>query len=166
MEARKIDIFRPAGETRKGLDLFLKTLSLMNRDGDLSCVKKVVFLGRVWRLNGLPADKAIADFFADELPGQEFELITNLDHLKAMEYLDNERHRSLIVLPSLSDNYPYTVLECLEHVAALHCVPRGWDSRDGGGCRFCLICGRHEHGKEHPKRVSREAGAASLYCTA
>ena len=101
-------------ETRKGLDLFLKTLRLMSKEGTLACVKKVVFLGRVWQLNGLPADEAIANFFADEIPAQEFELITNFDHLRAMEYLDNERHRSLIVLPSLSDNYPYTVLECLD----------------------------------------------------
>jgi glycosyltransferase involved in cell wall biosynthesis/GT2 family glycosyltransferase len=113
-------------ETRKGLDLFLKTLSLIHKSGDLKKVKHIVFLGRVWQLNGLPADEAIANFFAEELPGQQFELITNFDHQQAVEYLDNERQRSLVVLPSLCDNYPYTVLECLD--MSLHFIA----SRVGG----------------------------------
>ncbi len=113
-------------ETRKGLNLFLRALSLLNKSGDLKKVRHIVFLGRVWQLNGLPADEAIANFFAEELPNREFELITNFDHLQAMEYLDNERQSSLVVLPSLSDNYPYTVLECLD--MSLHFIA----SRVGG----------------------------------
>ena len=108
-------------ETRKGLGVFLKALSLLKNAGTLEKIERITFLGRVWQLHGEPADDAIRDHFEENLTGARHELITKLDHNAAMAYLRKQRDEALVLIPSLVDNFPYTVLECLElslHFAA------------------------------------------------
>ncbi len=95
-------------ETRKGLHLFCDALELLVPLGVLSKTR-VTFLGKVGRVGG--EDGATYARRRCGLIGVDVRIETNLDQAGALEYLRGAR--VLAVMPSLADNLPYTVAECL-----------------------------------------------------
>ncbi len=87
-------------ELRKGLKIFLEMARSLPRD------VAVTFLGKEVAVDGLPAGKLIKRM----LGRRPFTLLTQLDRDQALDYL-RQSHR-LAIMPSLIENYPFTVLEC------------------------------------------------------
>ncbi|KAF2078621.1 hypothetical protein CYY_000121 [Polysphondylium violaceum] len=100
-------------EQRKGLDLFLDSLDLLSKS-DLSSYElsllKVTFLGRSSEIKG---ENAI-DYIRTRSKKWPFTLsfITDKSSQEALQYLVDSPNR-LAVIPSLQDNAPYTLYECL-----------------------------------------------------
>lgn len=103
-------------ETRKGLELFVQALEiLVRRNFDFSGIK-LTFLGKY----GWVASGDAKDYLAALLSGADFrpkfldiEVLSDLDHNQCQHVLQS-RAAALIVAPSLLDNYPLAVLECLQ----------------------------------------------------
>lgn len=94
-------------ERRKGLMLFCDALDRL-RDSELRDFK-VTFLGKVVTVNGQDSQEYL-NKRASGWPWP-WRVISDLDHRGAMAYL--RRPHRLAVIPSLVENSPYTVLECL-----------------------------------------------------
>jgi glycosyltransferase involved in cell wall biosynthesis len=99
-------------ETRKGLHIFADALRLLKntQPGDLP--RKVSLLGKHAMVNG-GSSAAFLGALAADLPEIEFAVLDNLDRLQAIDYI--KRTRGLVVIPSILDNCPLTVIECIEH---------------------------------------------------
>ena len=95
-------------ETRKGLQLFCDALERLAGSGHLANTR-VTFLGKVGRVGA--EDGATYAFRRSALAGLDVRVETGLDQDGALEYL--RRAPVLAVMPSLADNLPYTVMECL-----------------------------------------------------
>lgn len=95
-------------EIRKGLVLFCNALDRLVQEPALRAAK-VTFLGKVAEISGVPADAYLAQR-AERWPWQ-VALITDQDQAGVMRYLSEPGRLALI--PSLADNLPNTVLECL-----------------------------------------------------
>ena len=95
-------------EVRKGLVLFCDALDRLC--DDLGCRgAKVTFLGKADQVNGLPS----ADYVAQRAKHWPWlvQIVSDRDQAGAMDYL--QAPGRLAVVPSLVDNLPNTVLECL-----------------------------------------------------
>eukprot|EP01111_Echinosteliopsis_oligospora_P011156 TRINITY_DN3610_c0_g1_i1.p1 TRINITY_DN3610_c0_g1~~TRINITY_DN3610_c0_g1_i1.p1 ORF type:complete len:2035 (+),score=495.14 TRINITY_DN3610_c0_g1_i1:180-6284(+) len=97
-------------ETRKGLALFCDAVDLMakvskNLPEDLT----ITFLGSSGFVNGTEGEKYVQSRSA-QWPFQ-VKIITNSNRKTALEYIQNSQR--LPIIPSLADNAPYTVYECL-----------------------------------------------------
>jgi glycosyltransferase involved in cell wall biosynthesis len=93
-------------EARKGLELFLNAIKRLPSESKQK-IKSITFLG-----------KKIASYHAEEKiekalnPHQiKWKIIDHLDHVGAQNYLSS--HNRVAVIPSLVENSPYTVLECM-----------------------------------------------------
>ncbi|MSU63938.1 MAG: glycosyltransferase [Pedosphaera sp.] len=95
-------------EYRKGLVLFCDALDKLSKEPALTGYM-ITFLGKSVDLNGKPATEYVADR-AKKWPWRH-EVISDRDQSGAMDYLQGGAR--LVVLPSLVDNLPNTVLECL-----------------------------------------------------
>ena len=97
-------------ETRKGFEMFIRALLLLARThGDtLQSLEKVVFLGHDSQ-NKIGTTEDAAQLLRDA--GLEVSCLTNLDSEDAQGYLAEHADESLVVIPSLQDNHPYTVVE-------------------------------------------------------
>src|SRR5262249_18390508 len=98
-------------ETRKGLHVLGEALRQLRREGG-PLPRTVSFLGTLMTVNGQPAGEYL-DQLRQDLAPIEFRVIDNFDHLGARDYI--ERTRGLVVIPSLLDNCPYVVIECIEN---------------------------------------------------
>jgi GT2 family glycosyltransferase/glycosyltransferase involved in cell wall biosynthesis len=95
-------------EHRKGLALFCDALDKLQGDREMARLK-VTFLGKPAEINGQSATDYISKR-ARNWPWKA-QVIGDRDQAGAMDYLQGGRR--LAVLPSLVDNLPNTVLECL-----------------------------------------------------
>ena len=95
-------------EHRKGLALFCDALDRLKNDPQMAKIK-VTFLGKPAEIDGQKATDYIAKR-AITWPWQ-CQVIGDRDQAGAMDYLQGGKR--LAVLPSLVDNLPNTVLECL-----------------------------------------------------
>ncbi len=95
-------------EHRKGLALFCDALDKLSGDRELAGLK-ITFLGKPAQINGQDA----ADYINDRARNWPWkcQVIGDRDQAGAMDYLQGGPR--LAVLPSLVDNLPNTVLECL-----------------------------------------------------
>jgi GT2 family glycosyltransferase len=97
--------------TRKGLHVFGDALRQLRREaGPLP--RTLSFLGTLDEVNGRPAAEYLETLRQDLAP-IEFHVINHLDHLGAREYI--EQTRGLVVIPSLLENCPFVVIECIEN---------------------------------------------------
>jgi glycosyltransferase involved in cell wall biosynthesis len=97
-------------ETRKGLEIFLGALGRLPEEAR-SRIRKVLFLGKNGHLSGAGTDGyAEINRVCREL-GIPYEVDTTLSAFDAVEKIRAER--AIAVVPSLLDNYPFTILECL-----------------------------------------------------
>ncbi len=95
-------------EHRKGLALFCDALDKLRGEQEMAGVK-ITFLGKPAEINGQTATEYIANR-SGNWPWQ-CQVIGDKDQAGAMDYLQGGPR--LAVLPSLVDNLPNTVLECL-----------------------------------------------------
>ncbi len=95
-------------EHRKGLVLFCDALDKLCGDRELAGLK-ITFLGKPAEINGQTATEYIANRAGNW--SWKYQIIGDRDQAGAMDYLQGGPR--LAVLPSLVDNLPNTVLECL-----------------------------------------------------
>lgn len=101
-------------ETRKGIEVFLQSLQLLEpelktRNHSL----KITFLGKIGQVGSRNADELVEEIFANLSDIYSHEIISNYGHVEALNFL-RQNSQALIVIPSLIDNFPYVVLECVE----------------------------------------------------
>ena len=97
-------------ETRKGLHIFGQALlELRQKSGNLP--KVVSFIGKHANVLGRLSSEFIEDLRV-ALPSVEIRVINHFDYRQSLEYI--KATRGLVVLPSILDNYPLTVLECIQ----------------------------------------------------
>nr|WP_312158412.1 glycosyltransferase [Pantoea piersonii] len=95
-------------ETRKGLDIFLRSLKNLSSD-DKKNISAITFLGKNVNLGSIDSETHIRNSTRRlELP---INIITDYDRTNANEYI--KRKNVLVIIPSLVENSPYTVYECL-----------------------------------------------------
>ncbi|MEK0085644.1 glycosyltransferase [Benzoatithermus flavus] len=94
-------------EERKGLGLFCDAMDRLAPTLDRQV--EVTFLGKPGQIHGQPGPAFAAE--RAEAWGLPWRVITDLDRDAALAYL--ARPGRLAVIPSLIENSPYTVLECL-----------------------------------------------------
>jgi len=117
-------------ETRKGLHVFGEALRLLKAEGG-TLPRQVSFLGKNALVMGRPSAEYLSEL-KQELDAVEFHIITDLDHIEALRYI--RESRGLVVIPSILDNYPLTVLECIQNgipffAAATGGIPEMVDDR-------------------------------------
>ncbi|EPJ5820610.1 glycosyltransferase [Pluralibacter gergoviae] len=95
-------------ETRKGLDIFLRALKKLSKN-DKEYISKITFLGKNVNLGKTDSSTHITSNCKDL--GLPVNIISDYDRTKANEYI--KRKNILVIIPSLVENSPYTVYECL-----------------------------------------------------
>jgi len=95
-------------ETRKGIELFCDALDRVAREPEFKNVR-ITFMGKPATVSGRES-RAYIRQRADAWPWQ-WSVVSDLDQPGAMRYL--QQPGRLAVIPSLMENSPYTVLECL-----------------------------------------------------
>lgn len=88
-------------ETRKGLEVFLEAVK------DLDPSIRLSFLGKEAQLVCGPM---ASKYVRSQLKGRKTSLLTSLNHEQAIAYL--AQGGRLAVIPSILDNFPYSVIEC------------------------------------------------------
>lgn len=92
-------------EPRKGLELFCQALARI--PPALLAGKRVTFLGKPKQVSGTSSEVWIEQW-CGEIP---YHIIPDYDQQQALAYLKSGNR--LAVIPSLDENFPYTVLECI-----------------------------------------------------
>jgi glycosyltransferase involved in cell wall biosynthesis len=88
-------------ETRKGLEVFVRAARQLNP------AVKITFLGRV---NLLGDGRTALEYIKEQLAGRAYKLLTDYNREQALRYLSGGGR--LAIIASLSDNSPFTVIEC------------------------------------------------------
>ena len=101
-------VYFGALDGRAGIPLFCDALDAIPAS-TAAKIRQVTFLGREAIVDGIPARNYLAKRGARW--SFSFEIITSLDANKTMDYL--RKPYRLAVIPSLAENSPYRVLECL-----------------------------------------------------
>jgi O-antigen biosynthesis protein len=101
-------------ETRKGLEIFLKALQQISprlqAEGKLL---KISFLGKNGTTSYGDANGTIHHFLSAYSEIYQFEIFNSLSQSDALKFL-TDHAEALVVTPSLADNLPFAVLECIE----------------------------------------------------
>ncbi|MDN0149322.1 glycosyltransferase [Klebsiella pneumoniae] len=95
-------------ETRKGLDIFLRALRKLS-DEDKESISGVTFLGKNVTMGKTDSFTYIMN--QTKNLGLAVNVISDYDRTNANEYI--KRKNVLVIIPSLVENSPYTVYECL-----------------------------------------------------
>lgn len=95
-------------EFRKGFDIFLRALKLLNKE-DKELISQVTFLGRDVSLGDINA----STYIHEQTEGLNIpvKLITDYDRTQANEHIKQDN--KLVIIASRTENSPYTVYECL-----------------------------------------------------
>lgn len=96
-------------ETRKGLEYFVESLLKMDN------ITKVSFVGKISMTSEGLADK----YLAQKLKNIEYKIYDKLDTFEAIDFIKKEQ--GLVVISSLQDNYPYTIIEMIENNITFIC---------------------------------------------
>ncbi len=99
-------------ETRKGLEVFTGAIQRMAQRLGADRLPRISFLGKPGLAAG-GCGRAHIERTGHKL-GLPFVLLDNLDSAAAQDYLAS-RKGCVAVIPSLWDNLPYTVIECLQN---------------------------------------------------
>jgi GT2 family glycosyltransferase/glycosyltransferase involved in cell wall biosynthesis/predicted O-methyltransferase YrrM len=98
-------------ETRKGLHIFCDAIRQLKVEGTL-LPRKISFLGKCAMVRGKPAAEYLQDF-RREFSTIEICIINNFDYLQALRYIRTSN--GLVVICSIVDNYPLTVIESIQN---------------------------------------------------
>jgi O-antigen biosynthesis protein len=118
-------------ETRKGLHIFADALRRLQRAGGEALPRTISFLGKHASVLG----RSSADFLEQlrrDLQIEDIRIIDHFDYTQALAYI--RQAGGLVVLPSILDNYPLTVIECVQSgipfiAAAVGGIPEMVDPR-------------------------------------
>lgn len=99
-------------ETRKGLEAFTGALERVISHRGVSSLPKITFIGKPGLVGGRDALEFLKAF--RERCSIEIEILSDLDAAQAQGYLKAAPGR-LAVVPSLLDNLPYVIIECLQN---------------------------------------------------
>ncbi len=113
-------------EPRKGYDVFRDAVLALQERGEI--VAKITLLGRIGE--SLNRDRVVAEI---KTISDSVKVLDNLHNMEAVNYL--KANDCFVVIPSLRDNLPYTIYECLENGIPMICsnvggVPELIDERD------------------------------------
>jgi GT2 family glycosyltransferase/glycosyltransferase involved in cell wall biosynthesis len=97
-------------ETRKGLHILGQALRQLAQDG-VGLPRAVSFLGKHASVLGRDSAEYLEELRRD-LPTVAMNIINDFDYSRALDYI--RQTRGLVVIPSIVDNYPLTVLECIQ----------------------------------------------------
>lgn len=98
-------------ETRKGITVFCDAVRELLKG--VCHIKTISFLGKYGFIEGGQNSRKYLQQFVHECAGRVKVVIhTDYDSFQARQYI--ARHRAISVIASLADNYPFTVLECIE----------------------------------------------------
>jgi GT2 family glycosyltransferase/glycosyltransferase involved in cell wall biosynthesis len=97
-------------ETRKGLHIFGEALRQLQRES-VALPREVSLLGKHASVLGQSSTEYLEDLRRD-LPTVEMHIINDFDYAHALDYI--QQTRGLVVIPSILDNYPLTVIECIQ----------------------------------------------------
>jgi glycosyltransferase involved in cell wall biosynthesis len=97
-------------ETRKGLEIFCDAV-LQARHKYPDLIDKVSFLGKIWFINDTKGDQYIINKLGKK--GINYEIFSDFSSFEALEYL--KQQNGVAVMPSLMENFPYTVIESIEN---------------------------------------------------
>lgn len=116
-------------ETRKGLHLLGSALRMLRAGGD-SLPRRISLLGKHALVEEKPSQEYLAQLQAD-LPEISFQVETELSYAEAVSYI--KRANGLVVIASLLDNFPLTVVESITNgfcfiAAAVGGIPEIADS--------------------------------------
>lgn len=95
-------------ETRKGLDIFLRAINKLD-ESDVAKLCGISFVGKDVNLSGVNSNTIINN--STRSIKTPVNIINDLDRTSANAYL--KKDNVLVVIPSLVENSPYTVYECL-----------------------------------------------------
>jgi glycosyltransferase involved in cell wall biosynthesis len=98
-------------ERRKGLHIFCQAVTSLLKTEAGQHIQKISFVGKVGECQGQSATEYIRKSIKSWPKKVRVVLKTNLDQMSALTYL--RETRASVCIPSLLDNLPYTVLECL-----------------------------------------------------
>jgi glycosyltransferase involved in cell wall biosynthesis len=98
-------------ESRKGLELYLSALEVVINTKGTRFLPRLSFLGKVGVVNGMNAKDYLEEFARKH--DLKINVLTSFDAASAIAYLGSDAGR-VAVTPSLVDNLPYTVIECVE----------------------------------------------------
>lgn len=100
-------------EKRKGLHLFIRAIRLLRAGfAEVNPARcRLTFLGKVTEIDGENAYDFIMDNLAES--GFEIRVLSSLSAVDAVAYLKGEGR--MAVIPSVADNSPLTVLECIHN---------------------------------------------------
>lgn len=102
-------------ETRKGLEYFIQNV-LEAKDH----VDHISFLGKA----GVAGGQNSVDYITENLKDSiSYEVLTDLDSFQALDFI--KQTKGLVVIPSLLDNYPYTILEVIQNKIPFLCSNAG-----------------------------------------
>ena len=108
-------------ETRKGVTIFCAAIDALCADKTLISPEsklQITFLGKATSIDGVPSAQYIQSRAANW--PMNWQILQDKGHAEALTYL-RERGR-LAVMPSLVENSPYTLLECLGNGIACFCT--------------------------------------------
>jgi len=97
-------------EIRKGIEIFCDAVDELMRDGEVPALRRITFLGRCGRIAGEHAGAYVLRRSYNWPVALRFKLTA--DQAEALSYL-REGGRAA-VMPSIADNLPSVVIECLE----------------------------------------------------
>ncbi len=99
-------------EKRKGVELFVKAILALS--AEKQCViRKISFLGINSDINGMSAGEYIKESLQPLKEKISYEIHDSFSSFESIEYI--RQSKGIVVIPSLLDNYPYTVVECIEN---------------------------------------------------
>ena len=98
-------------ETRKGLHIFCDAIRKSKAAGAV-LPRKISFLGKLGSVRAMAAAEFLESFQSD-LPEIEICIVNEFDYRQALEYIRNSN--GLIVICSIVDNCPMTVIESIQH---------------------------------------------------
>jgi glycosyltransferase involved in cell wall biosynthesis/GT2 family glycosyltransferase len=96
-------------ETRKGFHLLGEALKGLKSRGE-RLPRRVSCIGKPAEVQGRPAIDYLRDLRA-ELVDVDFFVETTLDYMQALDYI--RQCNGIVVIPSILDNYPFTVIESI-----------------------------------------------------
>jgi glycosyltransferase involved in cell wall biosynthesis/GT2 family glycosyltransferase len=96
-------------ETRKGLEIFVHALAEVSRTHPLP---RITFMGKLGQTSEGPVTEYLAKYL--DTAGIAYTCITDKSAGECMAIFENSPN-SAVVIPSLMDNLPYTVYECIAH---------------------------------------------------
>lgn len=110
-------------ETRKGVEIFCQALTQSLASAGLAGIKKISFVGKPGFVKGEAALDYISRF-QKTLPVEISVVVKDqLDSHAAVSYLIETG--GIVFIPSLLDNSPFTVLECIENKLPFFCACAG-----------------------------------------